>query len=429
MGSIVPDSIHEQLAQCLSKHEDLLWNVNQGIHSHPELCYEEVYAHDTLCKALEDLGYKVTRHAYGLKTAFEAEFGTGGALIVYNAEMDALPGIGHACGHNLIATSSLAAFLVTAEALRADGGEGRVRILGTPAEEDGGGKIDLIRAGAYKGVDACLMGHPGPGKKSVPLNGVACGKCMARAGVTATFKGVNAHAGNAPWLGRNALDAAVAAYNNISMLRQQITPNQRVHAIISKGGERPNIIPDLTEIELYARAETSTDLEDTCQRLIGCFEGAARGAGCTVELKWSQSYKELRPNSSIVQKFFQATGAQGQKYLESSPHVSGASTDQGSKSSASTSSSLIRCLTSIIGNVCFEVPSLHPGFLIEVDSPDIGPHHPGFEKAAGTRSAFDSCLLFAKALAATGFDILKNEELRNQIWSEHKREFGNETQG
>jgi amidohydrolase len=199
-------------------------------------------------------------------------------------EMDALPSMGHACGHNLIATSSLAAFLATTEALRADGGEGRVRILGTPAEEDGGGKIDLLRAGAYKGVDACLMGHPGP--RVVPIDGIANGKCMARAGVTATFKGVNAHAGNAPWQGRNALDAAVAAYNSISMLRQQITPDQRVHAIIAKGGERPNVIPDLTVIELYARAENSTQLEDTCQRLIGCFEGAARGAGCTVELDW-----------------------------------------------------------------------------------------------------------------------------------------------
>jgi amidohydrolase len=235
----------------------------------------------------------VTRHAYGLKTSFVAEFGTGGALIVYNAEMDALPGMGHACGHNLIATSSLAAFLATAEALHADGGEGRVRILGTPAEEDGGGKIDLLRAGAYKDVDACLMGHPGPGGPAIPIKGVANGKGMARAGVTATFKGVNAHAGNAPWQGRNALDAAVAAYNSISMLRQQITPNQRVHAIISKGGERPNIIPDLTEIELYARAESNTDLEDTCQRLIGCFEGAAKGAGCTVELNWYVLAREI----------------------------------------------------------------------------------------------------------------------------------------
>ncbi|KAJ5710609.1 hypothetical protein N7488_004765 [Penicillium malachiteum] len=404
MGFIVSASIHEQLAQSISKHADILWHVNQEIHSHPELCYEEVHAHDTLCMTLEDLGYNVTRHAYGLNTSFEAQFGTGGALIVYNAEMDALPGIGHACGHNLIATSSLAAFLATAEALRADGGEGRVRILGTPAEEGGGGKIDLIRAGAYKGVDACLMGHPGPGGPAIPLNGVANGRSMARAGVTATFKGVNAHAGNAPWQGRNALDAAVAAYNNISMLRQQITPNQRVHAIISKGGERPNIIPDLTEIELYARAESSTDLDDTCQRLIGCFEGAARGAGCTVELEWSQSYKELRCSSCLVKTFYEVTGAQGQRYLESSPQVSGASTDQ--------------------GNVCSEVPSLHPGFLIDVDSPNIGPHHPDFEKAAGTRSAFDSSLLFAKAMAATGFNILKNEELRNQMWADHKKEFG-----
>ncbi|KAF3401946.1 Peptidase M20 domain-containing protein 2 [Penicillium rolfsii] len=375
---------------------------------HPELCYEEYHAHDTLCKALEDLGYSVTRHSYGLRTSFEAEVGTGGALVVYNAEMDALPGMGHACGHNLIATSSFAAFLATAEALRADGGEGRVRILGTPAEEDGGGKIDLLRAGAYQGVDACLMGHPGPGGSKVPIDGIANGKCMARASVTATFKGVNAHAGNAPWQGRNALDAAVAAYNSISMLRQQITPNQRIHAIIAKGGERPNVIPDLTVIELYARAESSADLEDTCQRLIGCFEGAARGAGCTVELEWhviaSQSYKELQCNKSIIKTFLQAAGAQGERYLETSPSVSGASTDQ--------------------GNVSYEIPSLHPGFLIDIETPGIGPHHPDFEKSAGTRSAFEASLRFAKALAATGFNILKNKELRNQMWSDHKEAFG-----
>jgi amidohydrolase len=254
------------------------------IHSHPELCYEEVHAHDTICHTLESLGYQVTRHAYGLNTSFEVESGAGGALIVYNAEMDALPGLGHACGHNLIATSSLAAFLVTAELLKSEGIEGRVRLLGTPAEESGGGKIDLLRASAYKGVDACLMGHPSP--RIGLVDGVANGKCMARAGTTATFRGVNAHAGNAPWLGRNALDAAVGAYNHLSMLRQQIAPNQRIHAIISKGGERPNVIPDRTEIELYARAETSAELEDTCQRLINCFEGAAKAAGCTVEFNW-----------------------------------------------------------------------------------------------------------------------------------------------
>ncbi|KAL6228668.1 hypothetical protein BDW75DRAFT_246467, partial [Aspergillus navahoensis] len=201
----------DKLAKSIVSHENDLWTVNQEIHSHPELSFEEVHAHDTICSILEKLGYSVTRHAYGLKTSFEAEVGTGGGLIVYNAEYDALPEIGHACGHNLIATSSLAAFLATAEAIKAHQIEGRVRLLGTPAEEGGGGKIELLKAGAYNGVDACLMGHPGPRHQG---DGVVIARCMARAGATITFRGVNAHAGNAPWLGRNALDAAVAAYTN-----------------------------------------------------------------------------------------------------------------------------------------------------------------------------------------------------------------------
>lgn len=254
------------------------------IHAHPELAYQEVHAHDTLCTTLSDLGYKVTRHAYGLNTSFEAEAGHAGALITYNAEYDALPEIGHACGHNLIATSSLAAFLATAEVLAENDIEGRVRILGTPAEEDGGGKIDLIDAGAYKGVDACLMGHPMPAKGG--FDGVALMRCMARASVKVTFKGVNAHAGNAPWLGKNALDAAVSTYVNLSMLRQQIEPNQRIHAIISNGGERPNIIPHVTEMLVYIRAETDAALQDTCKRFVACCEGAATAAGCTADLDW-----------------------------------------------------------------------------------------------------------------------------------------------
>lgn len=233
---------------------------------------------------MSDLGYKVTRHAYGLKTSFEVEAGHGGALITYNAEYDALPGIGHACGHNLIATSSLAAFLATAEALSEEGLEGRVRLLGTPAEEDGGGKIDLIDAGAYRGVDACLMGHPAP--VSGGLGGVVLMRTMARASVRVTFKGINAHAGNAPWLGKNALDAAVSTYVNLSMLRQQIEPNQRIHAIISNGGERPNIIPHVTEMLIYIRAETDAALQDTCKRFVACCEGAATAAGCKVEFEW-----------------------------------------------------------------------------------------------------------------------------------------------
>lgn len=294
-------AIKEELTKSLVTHENDLWEINKEvgnyvvthctikltrffqIHSHPELGYEEIHAHNTICNLLEKLGYTVTRHAYGLETAFEVEVGTGGGLIVYNAEYDALPEIGHACGHNLIAASSLAAFLATAEAVREHNIEGRVRLLGTPAEEGGGGKIELLKAGAYQGVDACLMGHPGPRHQG---DGVVFARCMARAGTTVTFHGVNAHAANAPWLGRNALDAAVAAYTSISMLRQQVAPNQRIHAIIAKGGDKANVIPHLTQIELYMRAETDTELQDTRGRVIACCEGAAKGAGCTVDFEW-----------------------------------------------------------------------------------------------------------------------------------------------
>ncbi|KAF9889033.1 hypothetical protein FE257_008010 [Aspergillus nanangensis] len=403
MGSHTGTTL-EQLARSIEAHKEGLWAVNQEIHTHPELNYQEVHAHNTLCDFLEKQGYTVTRHAYGLNTSFEAEAGTGtGPLIVYNAEYDALPEIGHACGHNLIATSSLAAFLATAEALKANNANGRVRLLGTPAEEGGGGKIALIKAGAYQGADACLMGHPG--SRVGTLDGVVNARCMARAGTTITFRGVNAHAGNAPWLGRNALDAAVAAYTNISMLRQQIHPNQRVHAIISKGGEQPNIIPDLTEIQMFVRAETDTALQDTCQRIIACCEGAATGAGCSVDFKWAESYKDLQCSPAMNDRFHLHAQADNLNYLASPPTVSGASTDQ--------------------GNVSYELPSLHPGFLIDVESPEVGPHHPKFAQAAGTRSAFDAALQFGKLMAATGCDILDDSSLRENMWTEHRQKFSN----
>ena len=236
---------------------------------------------------MERLGYSVTRHAYGINTAFEAEYGMGGRVVAYNAEYDALPAIGHACGHNLVAVSSIAAFIATAELIREYNLEGRVRLVGTPAEESGGGKIDLIEASAYKDVDACLMGHPasfsyGP----VGTDGLAAGTSLALQSVTVDFKGKAAHAGAAPWEGRNALDAVVAAYVNISLLRQQITPTQRVHGVIKHGGDIPNVVPDMARVEYSVRAETAAELAALCGRVSDCFNGAAQATGCAVDIKW-----------------------------------------------------------------------------------------------------------------------------------------------
>lgn len=212
--------------------------------------------------------------------------------MAFNAEYDALPNIGHACGHNLIATSSIAAFLATCEtmtALYTDDTGFSVRLLGTPAEEGGGGKLHLIDAGAYKGVDACFMVHPFPVLSGAPdlLSSSACaGQYLANDKVRVTFTGKPAHASAAPWEGVNALDAVVAAYVNISLLRQQILPTQKIHGVVVSGGDRPNVIPASTTLEYYIRSETVKTLKPLTEKVLRCFEAAGVATGCSVGYEW-----------------------------------------------------------------------------------------------------------------------------------------------
>lgn len=232
---------------------------------------------------LEDLGHKVTRHAFGLETSFVAEYGSGGSVVAFNAEYDALPDIGHACGHNLISMMSIGAFLGVAKMLKAyPTQEGRVRLIGTPAEEGGGGKLKLIDAGAYKDVDACLMVHPGPLDGCPGFTGDAFLPTTANNKFTVQYTGRSAHAAVAPWDGVNALDAVVLAYNGISVLRQQIKPAERIHGIISEGGKRPNIIPASGSLEYYIRSPTLKSADALKDRAMKCFEGAAMQTGCEV---------------------------------------------------------------------------------------------------------------------------------------------------
>lgn len=230
------------------------------------------------------------RHAYSLETAFEVEYGSGGKLVVFNAEYDALPRLGHACGHNLIAASSIAAFLATAKALQDSGIQGRVRLLGTPAEEGGGGKVLLLRAGAYKGVDACLMGHPTgciPAERGSHLEGVAAWKCLAFRTLKVNFTGKSSHAATFASDGHNALDAVVSSYVNISLLRQQIPSIARIHGVIRDGGANPNIIPDSASMEYFVRDGTVKSVMDLSKKAEACFHAGAMAAGCTVDCDWN----------------------------------------------------------------------------------------------------------------------------------------------
>ncbi|GFY66315.1 peptidase M20 domain-containing protein 2 [Trichonephila inaurata madagascariensis] len=220
------------LCSVIDREKEFLNSVSQDIWKTPELAYEEFHAHDVLTDALTQLGFQVEKH-YKLPTAFKAEYAskTGTApVIAIILEYDALPGIGHACGHNLIAEAGLAASLAIKEAMDADPKlEGKLLVLGTPAEERRGGKIDLLEAGAFQGVDAAMMVHPSKYTSTFP-------PVLSRLSMNVDFKGKEAHAAAFPWEGRNALDAAVAAYQNIALLRQQMKPSNRVHAIITNGG-------------------------------------------------------------------------------------------------------------------------------------------------------------------------------------------------
>jgi amidohydrolase len=259
-----------------------LRELNRHIHSNPELAYKEFIAHDTLTAFLQSRGFVVQKHVYGLDTSFDAQCGSGGRLVVYCAEYDALPKIGHACGHNLIATSSVAAFVGLAVAVQKLGIPGRVRILGTPAEEGGGGKVKLLEAGAFKDdIAAAIMAHPFP-LHQYPHGhtGLAGAKFIASHKLRVEFSGKSAHAGGEPWNGVNALDAAVSAYASISMLRQQIQPDDRIHGVIEEGGTVPNVIPEYTRMNFYIRSPTMRRCDALLARVKQCFEAAALASGC-----------------------------------------------------------------------------------------------------------------------------------------------------
>lgn len=274
----------ESVSGGIKQSRDALWSMNSTIYANPELGYKETIAHDTITGLLGQGGFQVKRHAYGLDTSFEAEYGTGGRLVIFCAEYDALPDIKHACGHNLIATSSVAAFIGLANAIKNSNINGRIRILGTPAEEGGGGKVKLLEAGAFAdNPAAAIMMHP-TSAHILPdhIRGVAGVKFVASLKTRVEFHGHPAHAGGAPWEGRNALDAAVAAYTNVSMLRQQIHPDERIHGVIEEGGKSPNVIPSHTKMNWYIRSPTVARGSELLKRVKSCFEAAATATGCTL---------------------------------------------------------------------------------------------------------------------------------------------------
>ncbi len=369
-------------------------DISLDIHSHPELNFQEYRARDLLADYLEKKDFRVERGAYELATAFEATAGSGGPTIAVLSEYDALPGLGHACGHNLIAISGVATAIALKEAL--GDGNGTVVLLGTPAEEGGGGKVFMIERGALEGVDAALMLHPAPGD-------AVWFSANAIQSLTVEFFGKNAHAAGAPWEGVNALDAMIQSFNNISMLRQQMLPTDRVHGVITEGGLKPNIIPDHTVAEFYIRAASVAEFHSLTPRIVNCFEAAAKATGCTMEITWTgREYADVLTNDVMAEAYAVHFGELGGNVApkNATGGFGGFSTD--------------------MGNVSYAVPSIHPMFRIPV-TPGAGNHTPGFTACAATDEAHEMTFRASKALAMTALDLYTQPDVLEAAKVEFER--------
>ncbi|KAM0541953.1 hypothetical protein ACHAPJ_013015 [Fusarium lateritium] len=399
--SQVTPSYTQAFADAIDAARDKLRYINQEIHGNPEVVFQEVHAHDIIVEALRDLGFKVTPHAYGVPTSMQAEYGTGGRLVVFNAEYDALPEIGHACGHNLIAIASISGFLAAAEALKVSGEPGRVRLLGTPAEEGGCGKGLLVSKGAYKDVDACIMAHPSVlyDGYSKEYFGRVYAPHVATSKFTITFKGKTAHAAAAPWDGVNALDAIVIGYNAVSMLRQQIRTTDRIHGVILDGGLRSNIIPDHSLVDYCVRSSTIQEAADLRRKVINCFKAGALASGCTMEVQDSCTYASMRPNKLLCKVFSQAAD------------------DLDMPMTCETESNLVIPGGTDQGNVALVVPAIHPIYGIVAKPTDMN-HTIGFTAAAGADDSFERTLKVGNALARTAWAMLMDDEIATSVKQE-----------
>ena len=371
---------------CIERCRQELRLLSEKIWENPELCYDEHKAHGYLTDYLQSKGFKVTRNYCGLSTAFKATAGKeGGTNVCVICEYDALPGMGHACGHNLIAEAGVAAGLGLKEAIELGGLSGQVTVIGTPAEEGGGGKVELIKNGGFEGVSIALMVHPSP------LTAVF-NQYLAVSQFKVTYTGKAAHAAAFPWEGINALDAAVLAYNNISALRQQFKPTWRVHGIITDGGVKPNIIPETATLSYMMRAPTRNELQDLQTKVIACFKGAATATNCQVQIASDGcNYENVLTNPILGNLFDKHLRFLG--YQDILPSAPAGSTD--------------------MGNVSHVVPAIHPKYAIGDGT--VANHTPEFTRVANELDSHNKTIIAAKAMVLTGIDVLQSKILLAEI--------------
>ncbi|KAG0033976.1 hypothetical protein BGZ81_006644 [Podila clonocystis] len=405
----------KDLLEAIEKASEDLRQLSLTIHDNPEVGYQETLAHKTLTDYLVKQGFHVTKSACGIKTAFIAEYVQLGGEHRYQSkdidtsaplrsvgfcsEFDALPEpVGHGCGHNLIAIAGVAAALGLKRALEKNRIRGKVRLLGTPAEETLGGKRPMLERGAFKGLDACLMVHPGP-VDILYRHPLGAGR------LEIAFHGKAAHASTSPWEGINALDAYCMAYNAIGVLRQQTLPSNRIHSIITNGGQAPNIIPELVTGVVMYRATKKEDFEKLHDQLVEILESAAETTGCTVTIEKVMEYLPLNNNALLTDRF----GAHMESF---GAHYMGRQVDE-TYPTGSTD----------MGNVTVAMPGFHPVFNITSlqgeREPGLSTHSILFAERARTETAHKTAIRAGKAMSLTGLDVILDADFTKNVRKEY----------
>ncbi|KAF9113213.1 hypothetical protein BGX27_002005 [Mortierella sp. AM989] len=390
--------VHETIESVSSELREL----SLKIHDHPEVGLHEFKSHAWLTKYLTDKGFAVEQGKSGLETAFVAHAGnSSGVTIGLVSEYDALPGIGHGCGHNLIAISGVATALALKAAIENFNLPAQIKLFGTPSEERDSGKITMLNAGDFEGVDVCMMLH---GANSDAIYA----PFLALNSVQVEFFGKASHASTTPWEGINALDAAMEVYTNIGLLRQQIRTDHRVHGIIMNGGQAANIIPEYTKSLYMVRAPKFVQVVEMKAKFEKIVESAANSTGCTYKLKWENFVKDILTNEHLANKFEKLMNSLGLEYAPKEV--------QRAKPTGSTD----------MGNLTYAIPGIHPMFNIMnldgVDDTGITLHTKEFAAAAALPRGHTATLRASKALAMTAVECILNPTFLRHVKDEFAKQ-------
>lgn len=377
-----PAELKTQIQHRVASVQDLVLDISHTIHANPELSFKEYQAATLLTETLAQHGFQVEKGSGGLETAFTATYTTqsDGPTIALLCEYDALPEIGHACGHNIIAAAPIGAALVLRPLFEQF--PGTLKIIGTPAEEYGGGKIKMLRAGAFEGIDVAMMVHPATRHMTERSS-------LAFNSLTFEFHGKAAHAAASPHQGVNALDALLMTFNNINALRQHVREDVRIHGIITDGGVAPNIIPDYTRARFIVRSQEVHYLAQVTEKVVNCARGAALATGAELKLDSRKGYANVVPNRVLAQLYADNLQTLGAEVEEADPRDPMGSTD--------------------MGNVSQVIPSIHP--YVAIAPRGVAGHSIEMREAACSPQGDAALMLSVKALSMTVADLLVRPEL------------------